>query len=113
MKEEKNTRIMITSFVENVNKKSIRRIIIAQIVTIRKLIFIKNIILNLDHQKNQKLEFLRCQITIWIRVKDKKNIRIIVQYVKIVIKKLVSGIINAMIVIIRKSTLMKKFVSDL
>src|SRR4051794_35819450 len=65
--------------------------------------------------KNRMLGFLRHQITIWIIMKEKQNIMIIVtSYVKNVVKKLISIIpVEIVIVIERKLIVMKEIVCDM
>src|SRR4051794_6713694 len=127
MKEERNMMAMMMSCVKNVIQKFIV-IIIVHIVVIRKQIVMKEIVCDMEDVKdvlkqiltsagvylaklkNRMLGFLRHQITIWIIMKEKQNIMIIVtSYVKNVVKKLISIIpVEIVIVIERKLIVMKE-----
>src|SRR5947209_930569 len=64
--------------------------------------------------KDQMLRFLRHQIMIWIEMKEKQNMRImIMSCVKNVIKKLINSIIIVQFVLIRKLIEMKEIVCDM
>src|SRR3954454_13958660 len=110
---------MIMSCVKNVIKKLVT-LIIVQIVIERKLVVMKEIVCDMEDakyvlkqiltsagvhlakSKDHMLGFLRHQITIWIIMKEKQNIGIIIlSYVKNVIKKLVTLIIIVRIVMKR------------
>src|SRR4051794_21619108 len=111
MGEKQNISIIFTSYVKHVVKKLISIIIIVCIVVIRKLTLMKKGVLimedvkyvlkrilvsvgvHLAKSKDKMLGFLRHQITIWIIMKEKQNIRIIfTSCVNNVIKKFISRI---------------------
>src|SRR5438067_2020755 len=99
---------MIISYVKNVIKKLVNQTFIVNIVIIKKLMGMKEFVWNMEFQK---LELLRHQIMIWIWMKEKQNMRIIIiYYVKNVIKKLVNQTFIVIIVIIRKLMIMNKSV---
>src|SRR3954467_11127365 len=121
---------MIMSCVKNVIQKFIV-IIIVHIVVIRKLIVMKEIVCYMEDVKyvlkqkpisagvylaklkNHMLRFLRHQIMIWIILREKQHIRIIVtSYVRYAISNLII-IIIVQIVIIRKLIVMKEILCNM
>ena len=69
----------------------------------------KGIVYDMDHQH---LDFSRHQIMIWIWMKEKQNIRIMItSYVKNVIKKLVNGVLFIIVnIVIIKLMVMKELI---